>query len=174
MIEIAIGLGMVLSLIFTETLGVTAGGIIVPGYIALYFTDPMRIFATFSISLITLMIVRLFSKFMLIYGKRRLVFCLLLSFTLGSFIRDIPAYFITYKPGGDFFLSNLILYMNTSLYDFNSFLASYSGEMIYIGWLIPGLISSWMDRQGVLSTISTILIISSLINLILMVLGKYV
>ena len=41
MIEIAIGIGMVLSLIFTETLGVTAGGIIVPGYIALYMDDPI-------------------------------------------------------------------------------------------------------------------------------------
>ena len=72
MIEIAIGLGMVLSLIFTETLGVTAGGIIVPGYIALYFTDPIKIVSTFVISLLTLYIVKLFSQFMLIYGKRRL------------------------------------------------------------------------------------------------------
>ena len=54
MIEIAIGLGMVLSLVFTETLGVTAGGIIVPGYIALYFTDPIKIVSTFLISLMTL------------------------------------------------------------------------------------------------------------------------
>ena len=35
--EIAIGLGIILSLFFTETLGVTAGGVIVPGYIALFF-----------------------------------------------------------------------------------------------------------------------------------------
>ena len=40
MIEISIGVGMVLSLILTETLGVTAGGIIVPGYIALYIDEP--------------------------------------------------------------------------------------------------------------------------------------
>ena len=33
---IAIGLGMVISLFLTETLGVMAGGIIVPGYFALY------------------------------------------------------------------------------------------------------------------------------------------
>ena len=33
---LAIGLGMVISLFLTETLGVMAGGIIVPGYIALH------------------------------------------------------------------------------------------------------------------------------------------
>ena len=33
---IYIGIGMVLSLLITETLGVTAGGIIVPGYIAMH------------------------------------------------------------------------------------------------------------------------------------------
>ena len=42
MIEIAIGIGIVLSLILTETVGVTAGGVIVPGYIALYLHDPIR------------------------------------------------------------------------------------------------------------------------------------
>tara|TARA_Y100000588_G_scaffold250778_1_gene265299 strand:+ start:812 stop:1345 length:534 start_codon:yes stop_codon:yes gene_type:complete len=171
---IAIGLGMIISLILTESVGVTAGGLIVPGYIALSLHNPYAVIFTFCISLLTLLLLNFLSRFIIIYGKRRLVFCLILSFTLGSFIRDIPEYFITYKPGGEFFLSGLLHYLNTNLYNFNSFLSSYSGEMIYIGWLIPGLIASWMDRQGVLPTISTILIISSLINLILMVLGKYV
>ena len=35
MIEISIGLGIILSLVLSEALGVTAGGIIVPGYIFL-------------------------------------------------------------------------------------------------------------------------------------------
>ena len=73
MIEIAIGIGMVLSLVFTETLGVTAGGIIVPGYIALYMDDPIKIVITFLISIIVFLIIKALSNFMLIYGKRRLV-----------------------------------------------------------------------------------------------------
>ena len=36
MVEISIGLGIILSLVLSEALGVTAGGIIVPGYIALF------------------------------------------------------------------------------------------------------------------------------------------
>ncbi len=49
-----------------------------------------------------------------------------------------------------------------------------SSEMVYVGYLIPGLIASWMDKQGILITSSIIIIISSFINLILMVLAKYV
>ncbi len=140
MIEIAIGLGMVLSLVFTETLGVTAGGIIVPGYIALYFTDPIKIVSTFLISLMTLYIVKLFSQFMLIYGKRRLVFCLLVGFLLG-------------------YLSKIYLVE----------LNSYYSDVSVIGNIIPGLIASWMDRQGILRTISVILITSSIVAMIMIV-----
>ena len=140
MIEIAIGLGMVLSLIFTETLGVTAGGIIVPGYIALYFTDPIKIVSTFLISLLTLYIVKLFSQFMLIYGKRRLVLCLLVGFLLG-------------------YLSKIYLVGLDSQYS----------DISVIGNIIPGLIASWMDRQGVLRTISVILITSSIVAMIMIV-----
>ena len=140
MIEIAIGLGMVLSLIFTETLGVTAGGIIVPGYIALYFTDPIKIVSTFLISLLTLYIVKLFSQFMLIYGKRRLVLCLLVGFLLG-------------------YLSKIYLVDLDSQYS----------DVSVIGNIIPGLIASWMDRQGILRTISVILITSSIVAMIMIV-----
>ena len=57
MIEIAIGLGIILSLWLTEWLGVTAGGIIVPGYIAMYLHDPLRVIATFTISILGFLIV---------------------------------------------------------------------------------------------------------------------
>ena len=139
MVEIAIGIGMVLSLFFTETLGVTAGGIIVPGYIALYMTDPIKILATFSVSLIVFLIVRSLSSFMLIYGKRRLVLSLLLGFILG-------------------YLSKIYL---SDINEVN--------DLSVIGNIIPGLIASWMDRQGILRTISVILITSSIVAMILII-----
>ena len=43
-----------------------------------------------------------------------------------------------------------------------------SSEIQYIGYIIPGLIASWMDKQGVLRTISVVLIVSSIVNLFLM------
>ena len=71
MVEIAIGIGIVLSLVLTETVGVTAGGVIVPGYIALYLHEPVKIFITFFVSYLVFVIVWGLSKFMMIYGKRR-------------------------------------------------------------------------------------------------------
>ena len=44
-----------------------------------------------------------------------------------------------------------------------------------IGYLLPGIIAHWMDRQGAIKTVSTMLIASSLIHLFLIVItgGKF-
>ena len=63
--SISIGLGMVLSLFLAETLGVMAGGIIVPGYFALYLQSPIQVITTFVISLLTYSIVYFMSYFIL-------------------------------------------------------------------------------------------------------------
>jgi len=136
--EIAIGLGIILSLFFTETLGVTAGGVIVPGYIALFLHQPQMVLGTFVISITTYLIVKLLSSFMLIYGKRRLVLSLLIGFFIGYFVKE-------------------------NVQD---------GSLLVIGNIIPGLIASWMDRQGVFRTISVILITASIVQLLLMLLYR--
>ena len=142
---IYIGIGMVLSLLATETLGVTAGGIIVPGYIAIYLHSPQRLIVTFGISLIVYLIIKGLSNFILIYGKRRLVLALLLGFLLGYFMRS----------------ENNIL---SGLMDM---------DFIVIGNIIPGLIANWMDRQGVLRTIFTVLITAGVTKLFIMTLSVY-
>ena len=142
---IYIGIGMVLSLLVTETLGVTAGGIIVPGYIAMHMNleNSSMIVATFGISIITFLIIKTLSHFILIYGKRRLVLALLLGFLLGYLTRS-----------ENNFLSDLT-----------------KVDLVVIGNIIPGLIANWMDRQGVLRTICTVLVISSVTKLIIMTLS---
>lgn len=144
MIEIAIGLGIVLSLWLAEWLGVTAGGIIVPGYIGMYLHDPMRVVATFLISLMVWGMVQLLSKILLIYGRRRLVLSLLLGFFMGYISRNYIA-------------SNFEVY-NLDFYT--------------IGYIIPGLIASWMDRQGPVRTISVILIVATIVQLSVMLLSN--
>ena len=136
MTEIAVGLGIVLSLFLTETLGVMAGGVIVPGYIALYLHDPLRIAGTFLISLIAFGTIKLLSKFIFIYGKRRLVLSLLFGFFLG-------------------YLSKLYFFGQDEL------------NLAVIGNIIPGLIASWMDRQGVVRTISVILLTAATVQLLI-------
>ena len=46
-----------------------------------------------------------------------------------------------------------------------------SYDLSVIGNIIPGLIASWMDRQGILRTISVILITSSIVAMILIVIS---
>ena len=137
---IYIGIGMVLSILATETLGVTAGGIIVPGYIAMHLDSPSRLILTFGISLIVFLIIKSLSNFILIYGKRRLVFALLLGFLFGYLTR----------------LENNFLNDLTNM------------DLVVIGNIIPGLIANWMDRQGVIRTTCTILITASVTKLIIM------
>ena len=135
-IGVAIGIGMCLSLILTETLGLTAGGVIVPGYIALYMHEPFKIIVTFFVSLTVLLIIRLLSNYIFIYGKRRLVLSLILGFFFG-------------------YLSKIYL----------------DSDLSSIGNIIPGLLASWMDRQGALKTISVVIIIAVATRLILIVLS---
>ena len=136
MTEIAVGLGIVLSLLLTETLGVMAGGLIVPGYIALYLNDPIRIAGTFLVSLVAFGFVKFFSNFIFIYGKRRLVLSLLFGFFLG-------------------YLSKLYFFGQEEL------------NLAVIGNIIPGLIANWMDRQGVVRTISVILLTAATVQLVI-------
>ena len=155
-IGLAIGVGMCLSLLLTETLGVTAGGVIVPGYIALFLNEPIQVIVTFSISFLVLFILKLLSNFIFIYGKRRLVLSLLLGFFFG--------------------------YLSKIYFDFNiitntPFLSSFNLEFLEpyglasIGNIIPGLIASWMDRQGAIKTVSVIMIIAVLTGLIMIIIS---
>ena len=137
---IYIGIGMVLSLFLTETLGVTAGGIIVPGYIAMNLESPERLIITFGISIITFLIIKYLSQFIMVYGKRRLVLALLIGFLLGYLTRS----------------ENNLVSSLTEL------------DFAVIGNIIPGLIANWMDRQGVLRTICTVLITAGITKLIIM------
>jgi len=137
---IYIGIGMVLSLFLTETLGVTAGGIIVPGYIAMNLENPERLVITFGVSIITFLLVKLLSQYIMVYGKRRLVLALLIGFLLGYLSRSENL--ITARLG--------------------------TTDFIVIGNIIPGLIANWMDRQGVLRTISTVLITAGITKLCIM------
>ena len=77
MVEISIGLGIILSLVLSEALGVTAGGIIVPGYIALFLHQPIQVVSTFAVAVIVLIIIKLLSRVMFLYGKRRIVLALI-------------------------------------------------------------------------------------------------
>ncbi len=137
----SIGIGLVLSLVFSETLGIAAGGMVVPGYIALMIHHPLRIAGTIMVSMLTFFTLKFFSNYMFIYGRRRIVMVILLGFLFG-------------------WLSRELLIIQTNAMSF---------ELHTIGLIIPGLIANWMERQGVIKTISTMLIVAVFIRLVLMI-----
>ena len=126
MVEQSIGLGLLISLIFSETLGIAAGGMVVPGYLALMVHEPMRIAGTILVSLATLGVVKIISRYALVYGRRRIVVAVLVGFIFGAVSRDL-----------------LIFHVQGTALEFQT-----------IGFIIPGLIANWMDRQGIVSTLS--------------------
>ena len=142
MVEAAIGLGLVMSLIFSETLGLAAGGMVVPGYLALMIHEPMRIVGTVATALLTLAAIKLLSRYTLIYGRRRIVVSVLIGFVFGALSRDL----LIFKFQG------MALDVRT------------------IGFVIPGLIANWMERQGVIQTLSVMTITAVLVRLLLMLL----
>jgi len=139
-IEAAVGLGVIISLIFTELLGASAGGIVVPGYIALYLDKPLQILGTLGVSLLTWGIIRVVGMFTLLFGKRRMVLSILVGFILGWATRNL-------------------IFLNVTIYDL---------QMQSIGYIVPGLIANWFERQGFWKTLSTMTIAAVLVRLILM------
>jgi poly-gamma-glutamate biosynthesis protein PgsC/CapC len=79
-----IGIGLIVSLLYVAIFGVTPGGIIVPGYLALSIDDPVMVALTLGISLLIFFAVRVPATVMIIYGRRRTVLRILIGFLLGS------------------------------------------------------------------------------------------
>ena len=143
MVEQAVGLGLVISLIFSETLGLAAGGMVVPGYLALMLHEPGRVVGTVGSALIALALLKLLSRYVLIYGRRRIVVAVLIGFAIGAVSRDL-----------------LRLKVLDSSFDLRT-----------IGYVIPGLIANWMERQGVIQTLCIMTTTAILVRLLLMLIG---
>ncbi len=138
----AIGLGLAVSLLFSEFLGLAPGGMVVPGYLALYLTQAVPLLSTLMISLLSYLILRLLSTFLIIYGRRRTVVTVLIAYILGMSLNNIEIFTDT--------LSNQ--------------------SLTIIGYIIPGLMAIWYDRQGIVETLATLAIVSVIVRLILILL----
>jgi gamma-polyglutamate biosynthesis protein CapC len=140
MIYEAIGLGLLTSLVLSEALGLVAGGLIVPGYVALYLHDPLRVLGTLLAGIVTMVIVRAIGRVILLYGRRTMVFCVVVGFVVGYSTRFL---LVVDTPG-------------------------VQASMIQaIGYIIPGLVAYWMVRQGIVETVCTIMMSSILVRLAL-------
>jgi poly-gamma-glutamate biosynthesis protein PgsC/CapC len=139
MIELAITIGLIFSLLSYEVFGLAAGGIVVPGYIALQLSHPDKLIGIFVVSFVTFLIIKVLGNYTFLYGRRQMVLSLLLGCLLANFSR----YFLSIDIAG-----------NTM-------------ELQAVGWVIPGLIAHWFGKQGVFKTVSVLFVSSVLVRLIL-------
>lgn len=79
-------IGIFLSLIYSEFTGLSTMGLIVPGYIALNLNNLPKIFATFGLSFLVYLSIRLLSKKMIIYGRRQFAICIGLGMIYNLFL----------------------------------------------------------------------------------------
>ncbi|MFQ5904212.1 MAG: poly-gamma-glutamate biosynthesis protein PgsC [Candidatus Binatia bacterium] len=136
-LTVAIGIGMILGLIFYELVGLSPGGMIVPGYIALFLDQPERLLGTAVISILTWLIMRYLSKYLILFSRRRFVLTVLVGFILARV--------------SEVFILGLIGTL----------------ELRTIGYVIPGLIANDMEQQGVWPTLGSVVIVSILAGLII-------
>lgn len=142
MLDNIIVLGILVSIIFYEWTEISPGGVIVPGYIALFLDNPKRIVTTVMLSILTYATVRLLSKYIVIYGRRKFSVFIIVSFLIRFIIGN--------------FLGVLDFPISTAL---------------IIGYLIPGIIALDMDRQGIIKTLSAMFIVAFVLKIVMNMYG---
>ena len=81
-------LGVMISLLFTELTGLSAG-LVIPGYLVLALHAPMRLVATLAVAAVAVLLCRGLSKWLILYGRRRFALLLLLTFALGGLAGEL-------------------------------------------------------------------------------------
>jgi poly-gamma-glutamate biosynthesis protein PgsC/CapC len=150
LLSASIGIGLAVSLLFSEMFGLAAGGMVVPGYIALYLNRPVDVALTIAAALVTYFIVHLLSTFIIVYGKRRTVLMIIFGYLIRGLFEMVPFY----NSEGLFFISQQF--------------GGAPAEFAVIGYVIPGLIAIWMDRQGVVETLAALVTSAVAVRLVLM------
>jgi gamma-polyglutamate biosynthesis protein CapC len=133
----ALTIGIVVSLVLTEVIGLSAGGIIVPGYVALLLDRPMALAGFLLVAAASYGIVRALGMVLMLYGSRRFAVAVLTGLTLGV--------------GAQWASLSATLYV----------------EWVGLGLIVPGLLAHQFDRQGVLPTLAMLAIAAPLVRLIL-------
>jgi len=134
---------MFFNLILMELTGLAAGGIVVPGYVAMTIHRPAQVISTVLVGLVTYVIVKVISRYMLLYGRRLLILCILIGYLIGYLTRIFPP----------------ITIENISL------------DLTTIGFVVPGLLAYWMHRQGLIETLSAMVVAAVLVRLIIVLLS---
>ena len=137
-------LGIIVSIIFYELTDISPGGIIVPGLMVVYITQPMRIIYTLVVAVVAQLLVSLLSKKIIIFGKRRFVLHIIVSFLLHLVINLIFGLFAK-----DFTVVALSL----------------------VGYTVSGIIANNIHKQGAIRTVASTVIVTGFLELLILLLS---
>ncbi|MGD8537178.1 MAG: poly-gamma-glutamate biosynthesis protein PgsC [Candidatus Aminicenantes bacterium] len=124
-------IGVLVAVLYVEIFGVYPGGIIVPAYIALYLDQPLRVLVTVAIAVLCVLVYRILSRYVILFGKRRFV----------TFI----------------FIGAVLAQAWTLLFP-QIFPESFG--LRAIGWLIPGLLANNLEKQRFLPTLTSLVTVA--------------
>ncbi len=139
----SIAIGLVLGFIAYERIGLSPGGFVVPGYLALYLDRPLMVASTLTLAWATHLVVEGISRFAIVYGRRRFMLCLLTAFA-GQWLIELAAWRTGIVPV----------------------------EMDAIGYIIPGLIANEISRQRFVPTVCMLVVLAVAVRLVLIALGQ--
>ena len=126
-------IGLVLALLWAEITDVSPGGLIVPGYFALYLGQPLRVAATLAVALLTLAAYKVLVRRLILFGRRRFVLMVLVGAVLSQA-------WLLVSPG---------------------LFAAPAGLRV-IGLIIPGILASSLARQKIVPTLASLASVSTL------------
>ncbi|MCC6305424.1 MAG: poly-gamma-glutamate biosynthesis protein PgsC/CapC [Rhodobacteraceae bacterium] len=144
MLTLTLALGIAVSLALFQLVGLSAGGVVAPGYVALVLDRPgmlatIAVAAFASWGLLTLAAGRLF-----LYGTRRFGMAILIALPITTGIQALR--------GG---------------------IGPIGLEWGGIGFIVPGLIAHQMDRQGPLPTLLMLAIAAPLVRVLAMIFVRW-
>ncbi len=142
MVEAAIGMGIAVNLLLTELFGLASAGLVVPGYLALYFNQPGRLAATAIVALATWALVRYaVGRVVVLYGRRRFGVTVLLGFVI-----------------------------NIALAHSMALVPDQPADLRAIGYIVPGLIANQALVQGLWPTLVLTALAAAIVRLALILL----
>ena len=126
-------IGLVLALLWADFTDVSPGGLIVPGYFALYLDRPLRVIATLAAALLALAVYKLLARHLILFGRRRFVLAVL----IGAIVSQ--AWFLVLPK-----------------------LLDAPAGLRVIGLIIPGILASNLARQNAAPTLASLAAVSTL------------
>ncbi len=139
MIGSSVTLGVVFSFLFGELSGLLSGGLVGPGYLALYLDQPVRVLATLAIAGVTYLLVKLVSNYVVLFGRRRFMAMVLGGMLIGWLLGRVV-----------------------------SWVPEIGQEFRAVGYIIPGLIANDSYKQGFFKTAASTLLVAGLVRLALL------